>query len=226
MIFVLKKTNIRKYISEHDVIKKLNKDIGAFKRGAERLALWVNNRSNYNKLLQKVLDFNTNSPYKDDYVARVIKIQDSETGGVYIGINVERRNRMNSIEAEQIEYNENLNSKLRRILEKFGIKVGVLNDLEERRGINGVTDFSRAKDAAEGLIELIRLAKGERGEKALPEEFSHFIIEAMGDNPLITRLINLIASKGLAQEIMGDAYDAYTLEYGGNELKLAKEAAG
>lgn len=93
-------------------------------------------------------------------------------------------------------------------------------------GVNGVTDFEVAKNAANGIIEMIRLANGIEGEKALPEEFAHFAIEAMGDNPLINRLINYLHSTGLVEEILGDEFETYNTLYEGNNARLAKEAAG
>lgn len=159
-------------------------------------------------------------------MANIIKIQDSESPRIFIGVKVEKRNRLNSINADKMEYNENLNNRLRSILETHGVSVGALTDLEKRMGIHGVTDFDVARNAADGLVEMIRLANGIQGEKALPEEFAHFAIEAMGDNPLINRLINNINSNGLAKEIIGDDYDTYDTLYHGDDAKLAKEAAG
>lgn len=125
-----------------------------------------------------------------------------------------------------MEYNENLNSRLRSILEAHGVGIGALTELERRMNIHGVTDFDVARNTAEGLIMMIRLANGIEGEKALPEEFAHFAIEALGDNPLINRLINNIVSNGLTSEIIGEDYDTYDTLYHGDEYKLAKEAAG
>lgn len=218
---LLKKTNISSVIPEHKVLEKLNREIGYY--GMDRPALWVNNDENYQMLKQRAINFNKNSEFNDDYVAGVKKVYDNET---FIGIKVERRNKLNSLEADKMEYNENLNRRLKDILEANGVTVGALTELERRMGINGVTDFNLAKNAANGLIEMIRLADGVRGEKALPEEFAHFAIEAMGDNPLINRLINNIHSSGLTAEIIGEDYDDYALLYNNDDAKLAKEAAG
>lgn len=126
-----------------------------------------------------------------------------------------------------MEYNETLNERLREILSSHGISIGALTELERRMGINGVTDFDKAKLAAEGTIEMIRLAEGIEGEKALPEEFAHFALEAIGnDNPIVTRLLNLIISKNLTREVIGEEYETYNSLYEGDEVKLAKEAAG
>lgn len=223
---LLKKTNLSDVIPESKVLEKLNRDIGYYKRGMDRPALYINSDENYQMLLQRAISFNQNSDFKDDYVAKIIKIQDTESPRIFIGVKVEKRNRLNSIDADKMAYNANLNSRLRDILAANGIAVGALTDLEKRMGINGVTDFDVARNAATGLIEMIRLANGIEGEKALPEEFAHFAIEAMGESPLINRLINNLSSNGLIGEILGDEYDTYNTLYKGDTAKLAKEAAG
>ena len=223
---LLQKTNISDVIPESKVLERLNREIGYYKRGMDKPAFWVNNDENYQKLLQKAISFNQTSDFRDDYVAKIIKIQDTESPRIFIGVKVEKRNRLNSIDANKMAYNANLNSKLRDILAANGIAVGALTDLEKRMGINGVTDFDVARTAANGMIEMIRLANGIEGEKALPEEFAHFAIEAMGESPLINRLINNLSSSGLIGEILGDEYETYDTLYKGDTVKLAKEAAG
>lgn len=223
---LLKQTNLSDVIPESKVLERLNREIGYYKRGMDRPALWVNNDENYQKLLQKAISFNQTSDFRDDYVAKIIKIQDTESPRIFIGVKVEKRNRLNSIDADKMAYNANLNSRLRDILAANGIAIGALTDLEKRMGINGVTDFDVARTAANGMIEMIRLANGIEGEKALPEEFAHFAIEAMGESPLINRLINNLSSSGLIGEILGDEYETYNTLYKGDTAKLAKEAAG
>ena len=223
---LLQKTNLSDVIPESKVLERLNREIGYYKRGMDRPALWVNNDENYQKLLQKAISFNQTSDFRDDYVAKIIKIQDTESPRIFIGVKVEKRNRLNSIDADKMAYNANLNSRLRDILAANGIAVGALTDLEKRMGINGVTDFDVARTAANGMIEMIRLANGIEGEKALPEEFAHFAIEAMEESPLINRLINNLSSSGLIGEILGDEYETYNTLYKGDTAKLAKEAAG
>ena len=223
---LMQKTNIADVIPVTRVLEKLNREIGYYKKGQDRPALWINNNENYNKLKQKAIAFNTNSEFRDSYVATVVKIQDSESPRIFIGVKVEKRNKLNSLNAAKMEYNERLNSRLRDILESKGVSIGALTALEERMGINGVTDFDQAKAAALGTVELIRLANGIKGEKALPEEFAHFALEALGNSPLVERLINNIANNGLARSIIGESYDDYASLYDNNQAMLAKEAAG
>lgn len=224
---LIQKTNLSSFIDEATVLKRLNYEIGHYKKNTNEPSFLVKNSENRKKLIDKVRDFNTNSDFNDDYVARVINTYDSESSKELIGVKVEKRNRLNSIEADEMEYNERLNDRLRDILSSKGVSIGVLTELERRMGINGITDFSQAKNAAEGMVELIRLADGVRGEKALPEEFAHFALETLGkNNPLVSRLINLIASKNLAKEIIGEEYETYNSLYDQDEYRLAKEAAG
>lgn len=223
---LLQKTNLSSYITEQAVLDKLNKDIGYYKRGTREPDSLAKNSENRRKLVEKAREFNQNSDFRDEYVARVIDISNSDSDKPYIGVRVEKRNRLNSLEADKMEYNESLNERLRDILASKGVAVGALTELERRMGVNGVTDFDQARTAAEGTIELIRLADGVRGEKALPEEFAHFALEAMGNTPLVTRLVNLIASNNLANEIIGEDYEEYSSLYNNDEAKLAKEAAG
>ena len=223
---LLKQTNLSQIIPESKVLEKLNREIGYYKKGTDRPALWLDNEENYQKLTKKAIAFNTNSDFRDEYVARVIKIMDRESSRVFIGVRVSKRNKAYSIEADKMAYNTALNDRLRDILAAHGVSVGVLNNLERRLGVNGVTDFDTAKVAANGFIEMIRLAEGIEGEKALPEEFAHFAIEAMGDSPLINRLINNLNTTGVVQEILGDEYTTYNTLYNGDAAKLAKEAAG
>ena len=223
---LLKQTNLSQIIPESKVLEKLNREIGYYKKGMDRPALWIDNDENYLKLTRKAIAFNQNSEFRNDYVARVVRIDDNESSRIFIGVRVSKRNKAYSIEADKMAYNTALNDRLRDILAAHGVSVGVLNNLERRLGINGVTDFDTAKTAANGLIEMIRLAEGVEGEKALPEEFAHFAIEAMGDSSLINRLLNNLSTTGVIQEILGEEYETYNTLYNGDTAKLAKEAAG
>ena len=226
---LISKTNLLDKIDIDKLLKKLNKEIGHYKKGSSRISYYLNNDSNYKILLNKLNKFN-DSEWGIKFKAEINRVTNPEDlNNTYINIEIVRRNSntfYNALNTSKLEYNESLNTKLKDILANYGISVGALTELEERLGIKGVTEFDRAKTSAEGLIELIRIAKGIEGEKALPEEFSHFIIEAMGDNSLIARLLNHINDTGIAKEIIGEEYDSYVKQYNNDSLKLAKEAAG
>lgn len=224
---LLDKAGLRNRINDDQIIDKLKRDLGVYKKGTTRYRLYLYNDEGYAKACKLARKFNLGSEYRDTYIAKTIKVPDSESNRVFFAVTIERKNKYNALEVEKMEYNESLNERLREILLSKGVSIGVLTELERRLGINGVTDFDIARTSAEGTLELIRLAEGIRGEKALPEEFAHFALEALGkDNPLVTRLLNLIISKNLTKEIIGEDYDAYYESYNGDRVKLAKEAAG
>lgn len=122
-----------------------------------------------------------------------------------------------------------LNKRLREILRQKGIDVGVLTEAEARMSIGGVTDFDTATVTAAGLLEMIRVAEGYEGEEALPEEFAHMALAMLGrDNPLVSRLINVLNNNDQAlDEAYDGMYSEYVQRYGEeNKDKLVLEAAG
>ena len=121
-----------------------------------------------------------------------------------------------------------LNRKLRDMLRRVGVDVGVLTHAEARLAASGITDFETARVTAEGLIELIRIANGIEGEYALPEEFAHVAIEMLGKNhPLVQRLFNALNNNETAlREAFGDMYEEYMKAYQGNMNMMVEEAAG
>lgn len=217
---------LHKYFDNNEVLEKLNRKIGYYKKGMDRPALWVPNNSNSEKLFNKALDFNKNHPLRHLYMADIVKIMDGESHRVFLGIKIKRKDNLLALKASQMEYNKTLNDKLREILVSKGISIGALTALEEKQGIDGITDFSKAKENSEGIIELIRLANGIRGEKALPEEFAHFAIESLDGNPLVSRLLNSINNDDILLDILGEEFNSYKELYNDDRLKLVKEAAG
>ena len=128
--------------------------------------------------------------------------------------------------ATSISKEVSLYNKMKTLLNSWGVSIGALNELEERL-YNGTTDFTVNTRTAEGLVELIRLAKGIRGDKALPEEFAHFVVRAMENNALMKRTLKLIKDKNLARGILGDnLYNKYALKYNNDADLIAEEAAG
>lgn len=222
---LLQHTDLKTYIPDTKVLSKLNQEIGHFKKDGS-VATWPLTQENMDTLTQRAVQFNNGSEFNGQYVASISKVIDGETGKPHLEIQVDKKTPERAVNAQKMTYNHQLNTQLRNILSAHGVSVGALTDLEQRMGINGVTDFEQAKHAADGLVELIRIAQGEKGEQALPEEFAHFALKALGDNPLATRLVNLIATNGLAKQILGNNYDEYVAQYADSEVKLAEEAAG
>ena len=78
------------------------------------------------------------------------------------------------------------------MLKDAGVGVGAITELEESMGIVGVFDPNVVMDAANELTEFIRIARGEKGDLALVEEFSHFVEVMMRDSIPMQRLYNIL----------------------------------
>lgn len=208
---VYKKAKLRQHLKDEKIIHSLERDLNPKTLNATA--------SNINQLSDEVTMFNNNNEISD-FVAII------ERNGEQISSKVVHKNYKTDILAKQIKTNSDLNSYLQNKLAEVGVSVGAVTELERRRGIAGVTDFELAKDATKGTVELIRIAKGQKGAEALPEEFSHFALEAIGDNnPVVNRLYNSI-NEEIAQAVLGEQFDRYMEEYAGDINAVRKEVAG
>lgn len=174
---------------------------------------------NIDMLGNEVTIFNSQNEMSD-----FVAVIDAEDGTVTSKI--VKRNYNTDLQSRKIKTNTDLNNYLKSKLAEIGVSVGAITELERRRGIAGITEFDRAKDAATGIVELIRISNDEKGAEALPEEFSHFALEAMGENnQLVNRLYNIIDDEIIMMELADQYYDYYD-RYNGDETALKKEVAG
>lgn len=190
----------------------------------------------------KHFDIDNNIDYNQEDYQRILEKCDRLNNSIYginhlvypkvennrIIIHTEERRTKDSKQDISISVSKEnaLYNKMKTLLNSWGVSIGALNELEERL-YNGTTDFTVNMRTAEGLVELIRIAKGVRGEQALPEEFAHFIVRAMEDNVLMKRTLKLIKDKNLTKGILGDElYRKYSIEYNNDADLIAEEAAG
>ena len=168
---------------------------------------------NVEEPLNKVNQFNKEN---SELVASVGRLN-----GSYI-INLEKKNNLNTNVPNELLFKTDLNNKLRGLMRGLGFDVSVTNT----DGYYGVFNPLNAETNAEGLRTVIQVAKGEKGEEAFPEEFSHFIIEGLINEPLINRLVDSLKGEEILKTILGEDYDKYNSLYEGNTTLLQKEAAG
>lgn len=110
------------------------------------------------------------------------------------------------------QFNKTLNSQLKSMLRDYGIAVQEVDRLEDNL-TGGEIDFSVTEKTVDGLLSLIKILRGQEGEKALPEEFSHFAVRVLYDKPIVQRLINHIRTQKSYIAILGDEYEAYKNKY-------------
>ena len=135
-------------------------------------------------------------------------------------VTVSPRNAQTIEAARKQSYNNALTGEIINLLQSMGFNVEWVSDPK----FDGLFNPENA-ELHDGLFNIIQIAKGLRGEEALPEEFSHLMIEGLINHPLVQRLLNTLDDAQI-REILGDNYERYVEQYGNDGLKMKKEAAG
>ena len=179
-------------------------------------------RENYGNLLESAYQFNTTNPQRDDFVATVEYVGDGK-----INVLVQPKT-PEAVERFKEQYStQKLNDRLASIFQPLGITVGSLSQAEVNAGRVGLTDFSVARDIANGFVSMIKVANNMEGAAHLTEEFAHLIVGTFRNEPLVQRAINaLLDHDGSIQEILGDDYEDTVNFYNGDMELVAEEAVG
>lgn len=179
-------------------------------------------RENYGNLLESAYQFNTTNPQRDDFVATVEYVGDGK-----INVLVQPKT-PEAVERFKEQYStQKLNDRLASIFQPLGITVGSLSQAEVDAGRVGLTDFSVARDIANGFVSMIKVANNMEGATHLTEEFAHLIVGTFRNEPLVQRAINaLLDHDGSIQEILGDDYEDTVNFYNGDMELVAEEAVG
>ena len=172
------------------------------------------------ELQNRAASFNINNPLSRGYSANVT------SSGHEVQMEIVQTAGNQRELGRQQKFNAELNNQLVKLLNSWGADVAALTELEEASNVNGVMDLSASINAATGLKEVIRIAKGEKGQAALAEEWGHFVVDAVKDSPLRDRMLNSLKNEEVLQRVLGSDYDRYYDVYKGDMDLLAKEALG
>jgi len=214
-------TDLKKTIGSDILNKKLSQKVGFSKNNTP--ILHESTESNYSMLMQKAIEYNSNNDAANFYLATIGTFLDDKNISK-LGIYLQEYSDTTYKQAVDMQQQYLLNEKLKKILKDANVEVGSLTALEQKLKITGITDFNTAKEAAKGLINLIRLDASKEGQQALPEEFAHFLIEANLDNNLIQRVLNLLETNPeLINIYLKDQTEEYQKLYNNDSLKLRKE---
>lgn len=170
-------------IKQEKLLATLNKDIGS-------------GIMDYNDALGKLTNFNRDSQFKDEYMATIKKVGDKYE------LSVVPKTKANQASLEQEIANRTLRDRLMYHLNKAGVSVEFLENDDREDGRYSTVN---AKRAADGMYNLIRVAKGEHLTATLAEEAGHFAVAALGKSPLVERFTNLLTPE-VQQKIFGDEY--------------------
>ncbi len=201
---VIDNFNLDEIVSEEAKTRELNMEISENRE-----------HNNVDGILQKAIDFNKSN---QEYVAIIEKGANRKYSS-----RVEVKNDSNTEIANEQTAQSVLNDQLISILNEVG--VGVDTNYQSAT-VHGMFDPLNAYKTAEGLKVMIKIANNELGKQALAEEFSHFAIEALGNEPLVHRLLKLVGEGTMVEDILGEDYTMYQELYEGDQNKMVKEAAG
>lgn len=185
-------------IEQEKLLSTLNDDIGA-----GILA--------YDEAITKLQNFNRNSQFNREFMATISPVK-----GKY-QLSVVPRTELNEATLESVVANRTLQDRLMYRLNKNGVSVEFM---EKDDKVNGRYSTENARRTADGLYNLIRVAKGEKLVPTLAEEAGHFAVGALGKSPLVERLLSLLTPE-VQQKVLGDEYETKVLGISG-----AREVAG
>ena len=198
------------------LLQVLNKDIGEGEYG-------------YDDALRRIQDFNDNNTFADQVIATMFP---TASGKYYVTVVPQTKTVTNSEGKEEVEgtntderkklhdvvHNEELERKIKALLRSHGVSVKFLEG-NRKEGRYSTENVVKMEDGLYGLIELSH--EGYTTE-TFAEEAGHFAVGALGDNPLVQRLENLLQTPEAQKEAIGeDEYDNSNL--GKNP---AREVAG
>jgi len=172
------------------------------------------------ELQNRAASFNINNSLSSRYSA------DITSSGPEVQMIITTANGYERDLGKKQKFNAELNIQLIKLLNNWGADVTALTKLEEASNINGVMDLDAGINAATGLKEVIRIAKGEKGQIALAEEWGHFVVDTVTNTLLRDRMLNSLRNEEVLQRILGSSYDRYYEVYNGDIDLMAKEALG
>ena len=196
------------------------------------------------ELQNRAASFNINNPLNKRYSAQLT------SSGQDISMEIVEATGNERDLGRQQKFNAELNNQLIKLLNGWGADVAALTELEEASNINGVMDLSAGINAATGLKEVIRISKRHKWSNVskkeniltdeeqeilnnapydsniLAEEWGHFVVDAVKDNPLRDRMLNSLRNEEVLQRVLGSEYDRYNDVYKGDIDLMAKEALG
>lgn len=155
----------------------------------------------YNEAIGKLQNFNRTNPFRKSYMATITPSRNGYK------LSVVKRTPAQEAKLENTIHKQSLQDRIIFYLNRAGVAVDFIqNDGHE----GGRYSTENAERTSDGLYHLIKVSHGEHITDDLAEECGHFVIGAMGRNPLVERLQNLL-SEDVQKQVLGDAYDEKVL---------------
>lgn len=206
----LEDSDVKMFLTNEDITQLLGK----------KFPIVSNTRKNYEDLVTQANEFNT-QPENKDYIAIVDYHNDN-----MLKVNIQKRTYQNERRAIEQYGTIMLNTQIATILAPTGITIDDITAAERAAGRVGVTDFTKANNIANDAIHVIRVANDREGSQAVGEEFSHLVIGAFYNEPLIQRALKSLMNEKILQAILGNEYQDTVDFQNGNLQFVAEEALG
>lgn len=163
-----------------------------------------------------------NSKTGNEFVALVDTYEDND-GTDIVQVKLVENTPENREEASKISRKQVLVSRISGVLSRLGVESGALDIVLDKLHQNGFSEYDAAVSLAESLEAVVARANNKEATVPLADELANLVYIAMWNNPLITRLINTIASEGLATYIFNeDDYNALSHAYDGDAFAIAE----
>ena len=172
-------------VSQEKLLSNLNKQLGS-------------GTYQYQQAMARLQSFNRNSQFKDEFMATI-----KYNGEGKFDLSVVPRNAANEAALHEEVRKRSLQERLMYHLNKAGVSVSFM-EKDDRTG--GRYSTVNAQQTADGLYQLIRVVNGENVTADLAEEAGHFVIGALGESPLVKRLVDLLTPE-VQKEALGDELD-------------------
>lgn len=185
-------------LDEDKLLGTLNKDIKA-------------GTYSYQEAVNRLQSFNRNNAMSKKHMATI-----KESNGHY-ELSVVPRTEANESNLYKTIQHRTLVDRLIFHLNRAGVSVKFL---EEGSKEGGRYSTVNAEQTSDGLYQLIQIAHGKNVTSTLAEEAGHFAVGALGEDPLVKRLLGVLTPE-VQKSILGEEYDSKVL---GNNS--AREVAG
>ena len=163
------------------------------------------------------------SDYNSEARDKIAVVEETDNGGYAIRIQDKTLSAISQSETQKTKLK--LNKKLIDLVHRLGFDVS----FSDNPSYDGVFNPLLADKNASGLKTVIDIAKGERGEEAIPEEVCHLIIAGLENNQIKERIDKLFTPE-IVRGVLGDRYDAYSSKYKNGrtplDIRLRDEAEG
>lgn len=150
-------------------------------------------------VLERVVEFNDRNT---GFFARIKDINQQ-----YSKIEVLPSSQELQLEAQAMKENLNIYRKIDNFLKLLGIEIKILDPVYFN-GENALFIPNAYSDFTDSIFGMFNIANNYAGIKTISEEFGHFIVECLDNNPIVQRAIKYFnENEDEARSILGDQYD-------------------